>query len=60
MSVVDGLSPSGKATDSDSVISKVRILLAQLIEALPREVLFSYLYLLLSGGYDILWLIPML
>ena len=26
-----GLSPSGKATDSDSVTSKVRILLAQLI-----------------------------
>ena len=29
---VIGLSPSGKATDSDSVISKVRILLAQLIK----------------------------
>ena len=26
----DGLSPNGKATDSDSVIVKVRILLAQL------------------------------
>ena len=28
--VVDGLSPNGKATDSDSVIFKVRILVAQL------------------------------
>ena len=27
---VDGLSPNGKAPDSDSVIVKVRILLAQL------------------------------
>ncbi len=27
--VVDGLSPNGKATDSDSVIFKVRILVAQ-------------------------------
>ena len=29
----DGLSPKGKATDSDSVIFKVRILVAQLREA---------------------------
>ena len=28
--MIDGLSPNGKATDSDSVIVKVRILLAQL------------------------------
>lgn len=28
---VDGLSPNGKATDSDSVIFKVRILVAQLL-----------------------------
>ena len=29
-----GPSPSGKATDSDSVISKVRILVGQLVKAL--------------------------
>ena len=33
----DGLSPNGKATDSDSVIVKVRILLAQL-KKLRRDI----------------------
>ena len=42
----DGLSPNGKATDSDSVIVKVRILLAQL-KKLRRDIsseLFAILH----------------
>ena len=39
---VDGLSPNGKATDSDSVIFKVRILVALLQKAL--ESIESFLF----------------
>ena len=35
-----GPSPSGKATDSDSVISKVRILVGQLFGSITKVVLF--------------------
>ena len=38
----DGLSPNGKATDSDSVIFKVRILVA-LLKELTGQFLFCYL-----------------
>ena len=34
---VDGLSPNGKATDSDSVIFKVRILVAQFVKSWSRR-----------------------
>ena len=38
--LVIGLSPNGKATDSDSVIFKVRILVAQLVIRVRGIVLF--------------------
>ena len=40
--VVIGLSPNGKATDSDSVIVKVRILLAQRLTGIPVGIPVSF------------------
>ena len=41
--LVGGLSPSGKATDSDSVIPKVQILLAQFYKALMEKSMRAFL-----------------